>query len=197
MLTLASIAGIKQLGRIRVPSISRSMQPCDLHIRSESPAPRVAEPRAPRDWRKLRVSWRPVALVGLVNLVNAQRSQKSRVAKRNATTGNPSTIVYKEGCLRAQRDFRAGEVLLEESPLILVQDDMEVDDVDVGSAEDLWFGFRRHRSIKAAESFKLLAADCRTAVLSLFTPTSENDLQDWSAEKEASKGAGFIWAMNH
>lgn len=147
-------------------------------------------------------SWqRPVALpVSLVSckFVARVRSQSRVKAKRNATcTRNPSAIVYTEGCLRAQHDFPAGEVLLEESPLILVQDDMEVDDADVGSAEDLWFGFRRHRSIKAAESFKLLAADCRAAVLSLFTPVSENDLLDWSAEKEASKGAGLIRAMNH
>jgi len=60
-------------------------------------------------------------------------------------------------------NLSAGEVLLEESPLVLLEDSAEGVD-DLGSEEDLWRGFRRHRCFKAADTFKLLDADARMAL---------------------------------
>ncbi|CAL1150549.1 unnamed protein product [Cladocopium goreaui] len=174
------------------------MQPCTVHIGSISellpagvrvqchPKPHAVQKEA------------PLALAGLVGC-NAFAKFKIRrveqsVQRRFGAAGaaystKQSAIAYDEEsqCLRAMLNLSAGEVLLEESPLVLLEDSAEGVD-DLGSEEDLWRGFRRHRCFKAADTFKLLDADARTAVLSLYTPASENQLQDWSVEQEAAGG---------
>ncbi|CAE7863192.1 Mctp1 [Symbiodinium microadriaticum] len=91
------------------------------------------------------------------------------------------------GKLVADECIGRGEVILEDKPILLVED---LPDEDPSGAlwasdpEEFLRRCRRLRSQKALASFRKLNAEKRHAVLSLHVP----DLEDWLAEEEVSKG---------
>ncbi|CAE7515944.1 SET5 [Symbiodinium sp. CCMP2456] len=91
------------------------------------------------------------------------------------------------GKLVADECIGRGEVILEDQPILLVEDLPDEDPSGVlwaSDPEEFLLRCRRLRSQKALASFRKLTAEKRHAVLSLYVP----DLEDWLAEEEVCKG---------
>ncbi|CAE7744234.1 SET5, partial [Symbiodinium pilosum] len=94
--------------------------------------------------------------------------------------------------LVAGGDVKAGEVVVEDCPILLVEDLPKEDPSDfllAADPEDFLQRCRRMRSEKALASFRCLDAEKRKTVLSLHVPDlADPGFEDWRAEEEAAKG---------